>query len=205
MDIERQADGAPVLVAYASKHGATQEIAERIADRLRSYGLESVAKPVTASGDLNGYSAFVIGSAVYLGSWMKDATAFFQRHRDVLAERPVWLFSSGPLGTSPTDDAGHELKTEALPKQTQDLDVAIAPREHRVFFGVLDPATLGLAERAMRKLPAGRQLLPEGDFRDWSEIEAWADGIATVLTQSALDDGMSAATVSHSANSGGIR
>jgi menaquinone-dependent protoporphyrinogen oxidase len=172
----------PVLVAYASKHGATQQIAERIAQTLTAAGQQARACPVTAAGDLADCSAFVVGSAVYMGHWQKEAVEFVQRHRAVLADHPVWLFSSGPLGTEPTDAQGRDLKVTSEPKDITGFTEAVHPREHRVFFGVLDPAGLGMGERALRKLPAGRTLLPEGDFRDWAEIEGWATGIARELT-----------------------
>ncbi len=168
----------PVLVAYASKHGATQEIAERIAETLTAAGQQAQARPVAAAGELAGYGAFVIGSAVYMGHWQKEAAEFVRRNGAVLAGHPVWLFSSGPLGTEPTDAQGRDLTAAAEPKEIAEFEAAIHPRGHRVFFGVLDPGRLGLGERAMRKLPAGRAILPEGDFRDWAQIEDWASGIA---------------------------
>jgi len=167
-----------VLVAYASKHGATQEIAERVAQTMTAAGQQAQVRAVTAVGDLTGYDAFVVGSAVYMGLWQKEATEFVRRNRAVLAGRPVWLFSSGPLGTEPVDAQGRDLTVAAEPSELAEFTAAIHPRGHRVFFGVLDPGRLGLGERAIRKLPAGRALLPEGDFRDWAQIEAWARGIA---------------------------
>ena len=130
-----------------------------------------------SSWSLADYGAFVIGSAVYMGHRQKEAVQFVRRNRAVLAGRPGWLFSSGPLGTEPTDAEGQDL-TAAAPKEIAGFKEAIAPRGHQVFFGVLDPGRLGLGERALRKLPAGRALLPERDFRDWAQIEAWASGIA---------------------------
>lgn len=185
MNVEAMsAPRASVLVTYASKHGATGEVAERIADRLRTAGLEVVVRPVASTGDLSSYAAFIVGSAVYYESWMKDAITFVQRNRTILNDHPVWLFSSGPLGASPTDDEGRDLRDVAEPKQLAELRDMIAPRDHRVFFGALDPGTLGFSERALRKLPAGRELLPEGDFRDWQEIEGWAARIADQLVAS---------------------
>lgn len=170
-----------ILVTYASKHGATQEIAERIADRLRASGAEVEMYPVKSAGDLAGYDAFVIGSAVFYGSWMKEATSFVMRNRSVLAGQPVWLFSSGPLGTDTTDAEGNDLLEVAEPKQIAELKEVVQPRDHRVFFGALRRSTLGFAERVVSALPAGRDLLPEGDFRDWADIDAWADHIAVEL------------------------
>lgn len=170
-----------VLVGYSSKYGATQGIAERIAGKLRASGQEAQALPVTAVGDLAGYSAFVIGSAAYMGSWRKEATDFVWRNRALLATRPVWLFSSGPLGAVATDAQGRDLLAEAEPKEFAEFRETIKPRALQVFFGTLDPSKLGLSDRLIRRMPAGRAMLPEGDFRDWQAIEAWAEGIAHEL------------------------
>jgi menaquinone-dependent protoporphyrinogen oxidase len=172
-----------ILVAYASKYGSTEGIAERLAERLRAAGLEVDLRPVKGAGVVSGYAAFVIGSAAYLGHWRKEATEFVRRNRAVLADRPVWLFSSGPLGSKATDAQGQDLRVAAEPKEIVEFREAIHPRDHRVLFGALDPDKLGLGDRLVRTLPAGRALLPGGDFRDWSEIESWADGIASELTQ----------------------
>lgn len=172
-----------ILVSYASKHGATQQIAERIAETLRAAGQAAEARPVNAIGDPASYDAFVIGSAVFYGSWLKEAAAFVRRHRILLSGRPVWLFSSGPLGTATTDDQGRDLREAAEPKEIAEFRQAVQPRDHRVFFGVLDPGTLGFSERLVRSLPAGRALMPEGDFRDWADIDAWAERIGRELAQ----------------------
>jgi menaquinone-dependent protoporphyrinogen oxidase len=171
------------LVVYASKHGATQGIAERIAAKLGEAGQEAEARSVEAVDDLTSYEAFVVGSAVYAGHWQKEASAFVQRNRTVLASRPVWLFSSGPLGTEATDGKGRDLTVAAEPKEMAEFEGAIGPKGHRVFFGALDPGKLGFSERAIRKLPAARTMLPEGDFRDWTEIDTWASNIAHDLAQ----------------------
>jgi menaquinone-dependent protoporphyrinogen oxidase len=159
-----------VLVAYASKYGSTKGIAER----LRAAGQQADARPVQAIDDPGGYDAFVVGSAVFAGHWMAEATRFVRRHRAVLANWPTWLFSSGPIGTMA---AKHE---PVAPKETGKLVRAINPREHRVFFGAWDRANadrakLGFAERMVAKW------LPEGDFRDWKAIEGWAASIAQAL------------------------
>lgn len=172
-----------ILVGYASKHGATGEIAERIAEILTLEGQHAEARPVQQAVDLSGYEGFVVGSAVYTTHWLKDATAFVMSNRDLLAHRPVWLFSTGPLGTDATDAKGVDLRTAAEPKEIPGFREAIHPRDHRVFFGALDPGRLTFAEKALRKLPAAREMMPEGDFRDWTEIEAWARSIAEELTQ----------------------
>lgn len=170
-----------ILVAYASKHGATQGIADRIAEKRVASGHEARAQNVEAVQDLADYDAFVIGSAAYMGSWLKEATEFVRRNEDLLSMRPVWLFSSGPLGTETKDAHGRDLLVTSEPKEFAEFKDAIKPRGLRVFFGALDPDTLGFAGRMMRLLPAGHTLLPEGDFRDWKEIDTWAESIVHEL------------------------
>jgi len=94
------------------------------------------------------------------------------------------------LGTDATDAKGADLRTAAEPKEIPGFREAIHPRDHHVFFGALDPGRLTFAEKTVRKLPAARAMMPEGDFRDWTEIEDWARSIAEELAQ--LDAGHSA-------------
>ena len=157
-----------VLVAYASRHGATQGIADRIAVTLRAAGLTAEARPVAAVKDLTDYDAFVIGSAAYMFHWLKESVELVRRNRAVLAGKPVWLFSSGPLGTEAIDAKGRDQKAAAIPKEIPELQAAVNARDHRVFFGVYerDRKPVGLAERFVSVMPAAREGLPEGDFRD---------------------------------------
>ncbi len=172
-----------VLVAYASRHGATQGIAERIAETLRARGLDAEARPAASVKSVAEYDAFVIGSAAYMFHWLKDASAFVRRNRAALAAKPVWLFSSGPLGTEPVDREGRDQKVVSMPKEMPELRETVNARDHQMFFGAYfrDRRPIGLAERFMKLMPAARDAIPEGDFRDWPEIETWAAEIARDL------------------------
>jgi menaquinone-dependent protoporphyrinogen oxidase len=175
-----------VLVAYASRHGATKGIAERIAATLRAAGLDADARPAASIKTLAGYDAFVIGSAAYMFHWMKEAAQFVRRNRAVLRVKPVWLFSSGPLGTEPIDAKGRDQKVAAVPREMPELRQALNARDHRVFFGAWEPdrKPIGLAERFAALMPAAvTDEMPMGDFRDWADIEAWADEIARDLAR----------------------
>lgn len=171
-----------VLVGYASRHGSTAGIAERIAAGLREEGLSAEAHPVTDADDIDAYDAFVIGAAAYMFHWLKDATRFVKRHHRLLAERPVWLFSSGPLGSESVDGDGRDVLETTRPKEFDELRVLVQPRDERVFFGAWDPDAppVGLGERLVRRLPASPEI-PAGDFRDWAAIDAWAADIAREL------------------------
>ncbi|MBA2679586.1 MAG: flavodoxin domain-containing protein [Ktedonobacteraceae bacterium] len=159
-----------ILIAYASKHGATREIAERIAEKLRQTGKETETRAVDAVEHLESYEAVVIGSAIYYGSWLKAATEWVHQNQTILAARPVWLFSSGPLGTEVKD-------TEPQPKEIAEFQKTIAPRGQQIFFGAIDHDHLSFAERMMVKAVRS----PAGDFRDWEAIDAWAASIASDL------------------------
>ncbi len=178
-----------ILVAYASRHGATQEIAERIAERLRTAGLDAEARRAAEVRDAARYDAFIVGAAAYMFHWLKDATEFVKRNAAVLAERPTWLFSSGPLGTDTVDKEGRDVLEVTVPKEFAELRAAIHPRGEKVFFGAVDPAArpIGMAERLMSLVPAGKDAIPKGDFRDWPTIDAWADEVARELSAMAAD------------------
>jgi menaquinone-dependent protoporphyrinogen oxidase len=165
------------VVVYASKYGSTKGIAEFIAEKLRQHGAQADAQEISEVHNLEGYDAFVIGSAVYMTHWLKEAAEFVMRNRAVLASHPVWLFSSGPLSTKTKDAKGRGVLVAAEPKEIAEFNVAINPRDHQVFFGGLDASKLAFGHRMVRKMPAARTLFPEGDFRNWDDIDAWAISI----------------------------
>jgi menaquinone-dependent protoporphyrinogen oxidase len=155
------------LVTYASKHGSTQEIAGRIASSLEQHGVTVDLRPANHVDQLDGYDGVVIGSAVYIGRWMKEATELVERVRPALAGSRVWLFSSGPLGEQPGVD----------PPQIAELEASLNVVEHRVFAGAMSKDRLSLVERILVKGVKA----PYGDFRDWNAIDWWAAAIAKQL------------------------
>lgn len=180
-----------VLIAYASPHGATREVAERIAERCEGGGLHAHAQRVTTvAAAVSCYDAFVIGSATYQGRWQGEATEFIRRNQALLADLPTWLFSSGPLGTDGLRGRAGAASAAIEPQGLSELRALIHPRDHRTFSGALTPRKLGLREHAIRMLPTGHARLPAGDFRDWAEIDGWATGIAEDLTQRAAPSGV---------------
>ena len=174
-----------ILVAYSSRTGFTKGIAGFIAERLSGHGLEVDLSEVGARVSLERYDGFVVGSAVYMGHWTKEAKKFLSDNRSLIGARPTWLFSSGPVGTSRTDAKGRDLLEVSGPKEIEELRKVARPRDHRVFFGGLDGAKMtgatGFMYHLVTKSKAARESMPEGDFRDWKEIGGWADGIAEAL------------------------
>ena len=161
-----------VLVLAASRHGATAEIATALARSLaecdagRAGGIAAVAMPVDQRPDPAPFDAVLLGSAVYAGHWLDSARDYAATHADVLRSRPVWLFSSGPIGEPPFPPDE--------PYDVAPLVHLIGARGHTVFPGRLDKDRLSFGERAM--VTAMRA--PLGDFRDWDAVRAWATAVA---------------------------
>jgi menaquinone-dependent protoporphyrinogen oxidase len=182
-----------VQIVYASRHGGTAGIADRIAEVLRTEGADVVIANAADRPDPSGFDAYVIGSGVQIGKWHKEGTEFLARNQAILAERPVWLFSSGPLPGSSMAPKTQDPLTLALGpeegpgsggrKSIEALSASIHPREHRVFQGAFDPndPPKSMQERLVRLMPAAKRVLPTGDFREWDAIEAWAGEIAAQL------------------------
>jgi menaquinone-dependent protoporphyrinogen oxidase len=167
-----------VLVAYASALGATGGIAERIGETLRAQDLEVEVLPagqVVESFEPVSFDAFVIGSAVHGGHWLDEAVEFVRLHAPLLAQRPVWLFSSGPVGEKYVNLEQPE------PKEMAELRRLLNPRAHHVFAGAFDRHSTVLGKLGFVERTAVKAFMPEGDFRDWKLIEAWAREIAAEL------------------------
>ena len=165
-----------VLVAYATKYGATAEIAEKIGQVLRQAGLRADVLPAERVSDMTPYKAVVLGSAVYIGKWRKEAVKFLQANEKMLAERQVWLFSSGPTGEGDPVELG---RGWCLPKALQPIADRIRSRDIAVFHGNVNMKTLNFIEKWMIK----NVKAPLGDFRDWEAITSWATSIADVLKE----------------------
>lgn len=165
-----------VLVAYATKYGATAEIAEKIGQVLREAGLTVDVIPADGAIDLATYRAVVLGSAVYIGQWRKPAVKFLKAHEKKLSEKPVWLFSSGPSGEG---NAVELLQGWRLPEALHPIVERIQPRDIAVFHGLVDEQKLSFLEKTMIK----NVKAPVGDFRDWEAITSWAKAIADDLKE----------------------
>jgi len=169
------AAGPRVLVVVATKHGATRGIAEAIARELsdgsdgRAIGLTVLLQEAEHAPAPTGFDAVLVGSAVYAGRWREPAREWVGAHAAALRERPVWLFSSGPIGAPPfPPDEPHDVHP---------LTQLSRARGHQVFAGRLDKDLLNVGERAM--VTAMRA--PLGDFRDWDAVRAWAADVAGQL------------------------
>jgi menaquinone-dependent protoporphyrinogen oxidase len=164
-----------VLVTFGSHLGSTEEIAGRIAGVIQAAGAEVTLQAAASPQRLDSFDAFVVGGGTYAGRWHADAVAFVRNHAEALAAKPVWLFSSGPLGATGGTSEPHP------PAEIEELKHLVHARDHEIFAGAyarghVDESDLGRMEKFVAK-----RFIPEGDWRDWPRIEAWAHGIAREL------------------------
>ena len=166
--------GMKILLTSSSKHGSTDEVAAVIAERLRAAHIDVETKRPEDVDSVEEYDAFILGSAVYMTTWMPEAVDFTTRFHDVLRARPVWAFSVGLSGL-PKGKVSD-------PTRIGPVLLAIDPEDHVTFAGCFDPSKLSLRERSIAKLGGAS----EGDYRDWDEVRQWADAIATSLHDDTL-------------------
>jgi menaquinone-dependent protoporphyrinogen oxidase len=158
-----------ILVSAASKHGATTQIAQEIGGVLAARGWDvTVCSPDKVETAAQ-FDAAILGSAVYMGQWMKPARDLIKRIAGDLGTKSVWLFSSGPVGDP--------LKPADNPVDVSKLMTLTKARGHQLFGGKLTKKDLSMGERAM----AAALRVQDGDNRNWSEIRRWAAEVADAL------------------------
>lgn len=158
-----------VLVAVASRHGSTAEIATRIGARLS----ETLPSPewfidvadTDSIDSLDNYDAVVLGSAIYVGHWLKSARKLLEKV-DVAPRLGMWLFGSGPANDGAQDSESVEVAVSAVSR--------LGIRDNIIFAGRINLDSLGRIEQML----TSAMKVAGGDFRDWDAIDAWADGIA---------------------------
>ena len=157
-----------ILLAYATRYGSTQEVAEAIAASLRQAGLEVDIQPMQDVKTLDHYDAVVMGAAIYNARWHPDAHHFLSQHQETLGQRPVAIFALGPLSTS----SAAMLRSRRQLDRELDKYPWLKPVALEMFVGKLDPSKLGFFERLMS---------PASDHRNWDAIRAWANALPAQL------------------------
>jgi len=157
-----------ILVTYASERGGTKGLADMVGNGLRAEGFTVEVAPAGTLWRVDQYDAVVVGGALYAGRWHKDARRFVKQYAHDLAERPTYLFSSGPL-----DDSAIEREIPPV-RGVRSLMGNIGARGHATFGGRLEPDASGFPASAMAKHHAG-------DWRDRAQVRAWTHQIADEL------------------------
>ncbi|WP_424886921.1 flavodoxin domain-containing protein [Streptomyces sp. XH2] len=173
-----------ILVGYATAHGSTRTVAERIAGVLARHGHAPDVESLDEAGPPVGYDAAVLGSAVHNGRWLPTGSDFIRRHGTLLASHPVWLYSVGSQGERSGAFGAAAAQRIRVAREQQrsgelrQLRNAVHPRDHHDFAGVVTAEHLPLAGRLAVRAMGGHF----GDHRDWTEIDDWAESVARALT-----------------------
>lgn len=171
-----------ILIAYGSHLGATAGIAEEIADTLRRETTSSVTVgPAIQGGPIDTYDAVIVGGGTYGGRWHPDSVDFVRRHAAALVNRSVWFFSDGPLGTT-------AFARPTPPIEIKELTELVHPQDHAIFAGAHDRSEIDDSELTGFEKFIAKRFVPEGDWRDWPVIEAWARKIARDLQATPVGD-----------------
>jgi menaquinone-dependent protoporphyrinogen oxidase len=157
-----------ILIAYATKHGSTREVADSLAAALGEHDLDVATLPAAQVDDLSPYDGVVVGGSLYAGHWHPDALDFLKRHRGALEGVPVAVFAMGPRTMEARDVAQSRAQLDHALAKAPGVD----PFAVTIFGGVFDPRKL--------RFPLSR--MPASDARDWDAIHAWAGDIAQGLT-----------------------
>ena len=158
-----------ILLAYATRYGSTQEVAETITAALRQVGLEVDIQPMREVKRLDNYDAVVLGAAIYNAKWHPDAHHFLSQHQEALSQRLVVIFALGPLSTS---DAARRNSRRQLDSELAKYPW-LKPVAVEIFAGKYDPSKPGLG--------FFDRLLPARDHRNWDAIRAWANALPVQL------------------------
>ena len=161
-----------ILVAYASRCGTTGGVAQAIGEMLCENGTAVDVRLAKDVADVSGYRAVVVGSAIRMGRWLAEATEFVDTHRDALGQVPVAYFATCMTLAEDTEENREEASVylDPIREKVQPVDVGL-------FAGAMDPGTLPIVHRLLVKA----MKVPEGDFRDWNVIRAWAAGLHPAL------------------------
>lgn len=159
-----------ILVAFATRYGSTQEVAEAVAATLCERGLAVDIQPMRDVRTLEGYRTVVLGAPLYMFHWHKDALHFLARYREALTKRPVAVFALGPFHAEEKEFQGAR---EQLDKELAKFPW-LTPQAITIFGGKFDPQKLSFPYNLVPAL----KNMPASDVRDWTAIRAWADDLA---------------------------
>ncbi len=166
-----------ILIAYATRYGSTQEVAQAVGARFREQGLTVEVHRAREVRSLDGFDAVVVGAPLYLGSLLREARKFLKRHQTALSQMPVAIFALGPVhGGKELEDARTQLAANLAKRPW------LKPVTTEVFVGKYDLAKLRFPDSLLAVLPASPlHGVPAHDGRDWPAIRAWADTLPAAL------------------------
>jgi menaquinone-dependent protoporphyrinogen oxidase len=165
-----------ILVAYASRFGATTGVAEAIGKSLSTHGMQVDVMPMKAVQDLAGYDAVVAGSAINAGAWLPEAMQFMQNNRTVLNQKPFAAFLVCMTLTMKNDYRSH------VATWLEPVRQLVRPVSEGLFAGTLDIKKIpSFSDRLKFRFSVLFGVWKEGDHRDWQAIRQWAESLPGLL------------------------
>jgi len=162
-----------ILVAYASKCGSTGQVAQAIGQALANAGATVDVRPLNKVSDLSAYRAVVLGSAIRQAKWLPEAAKFVAAHQPALSRVPTAYFTVCMTLSEDTEESRRKVVTYLEPVRQ-----ILKPVEEGFFAGKMDYGQLGFVERLMVERVVH---VPQGDFRNWTAIQTWAQALPARL------------------------
>lgn len=168
-----------ILVAYATAHGSTKEVAQFIGRVLATYNADITVANVVDIHSVKEYDAYVLGTAVHASLWLQEMCTFFDRFEDDLSDKPMYFWITC-IRALEEDGRKHALQYYFDYKLLDAFQV----RELGVFTGKLDTKAITRQEQWFLAANYDGKLMPGNlnhDYRDWKTIAAWANNVANDL------------------------
>lgn len=172
-----------ILVTYATKYGSTQGVAEAIAEELRHKGNIVDLIPAKIVKSLDGYHSVVLGTPLYIGNMLGDATKFLSQNQKELSTLPTALFVLGPLEKTPKELSDVQVQLDSVLNRLSWYKPVVV----EIFAGAMDPDKFRFPDSLLKMMPAARDsaMFQKRDGRDWDAIRSWADSLPLSLMQTA--------------------
>jgi menaquinone-dependent protoporphyrinogen oxidase len=180
-----------VLVLYASTHGHTGKIADRLGALLREQGLavrvRALGTPAAELVDLAAFDAVVLGGSVHAGHHQKALVEWIAGHRTALAARPTAFFSVSLTAADDSDEA--RASTRSMIDDVLS-DTGWTPALTTTFAGALQFQEYNLPTRVLMRLIARRiehqtgdevDVHADTDYTDWAAVERFAGAVAEAV------------------------
>lgn len=175
----KQQSKKKILVAYASFCGTTGEVAEAIGRTLCQQGAKVEVRLLKNVSDVSSYDGAIVGSSVRSASWLPEAIEFVEKQKEKLKRIPVAYFLTCLALFKDTVESRRVARSYLNPVLKG--VPAVQPVDQGLFAGVLDYGRLNMIYRMIMKSKMKEQGVPEGDFRNWEAIQAWAKGLGSTF------------------------